>query len=371
MRFEIVGRQGTARAGLLHLPHGTLATPAFMPVGTLATVKSMTPGELQELGYRMLLNNAFHLYLRPGVEVVEAAGGLHRFQDWEFPLLTDSGGFQVFSLSKLRKVTEEGVRFQSPVDGSSHFFTPESVMQLQERLGPDIAMVLDDVLGNPAPHQKMAAAMERTLRWARRASGARTRDDQAVFGIVQGGLHPDLRAASLQGTVEIGFDGYAIGGLSVGDQPEEMYPVVRQCAASLPQDCPRYLMGVGTPADLRHAVAAGVDLFDCVLPTRLARHHVGITAEGKLNLFKARFKMDFAPLEAGCDCLACRRYSRAYLHHLCRCNEILAARLLTTHNLRHYARLMQELRNSILDQSDRSDQSDQSDPSTCDRCVTS
>jgi queuine tRNA-ribosyltransferase len=352
-QFEIVARRGAARAGVLRLPHGVIETPVFMPVGTLASVKAMLPHELEEIGASIILNNAFHLSLRPGAEIVREAGGLHAFQNWQRPILTDSGGFQVFSLAQLRKVTDEGVHFQSPLDGSKHFFSPESVIALEETLGPDIAMVLDDVAANPAvrddaARERAAAAMRRSVAWARRASSARTRDDQAVFGIVQGGLYADLREESAAATVEIGFDGYAIGGLSVGEPPEEMYPMIETCCRVLPAEQPRYLMGVGTPADLRAAVARGVDMFDCVLPTRLARHHAVYTSEGKLNLTNARFKRDFGPLDENCACRTCREYSRAYLHHLCKCNEISGARLLTYHNLYFYAALMRQLRAEII-----------------------
>jgi queuine tRNA-ribosyltransferase len=279
---------------------------------------------------------------------VEQAGGLHRFQNWPRPILTDSGGFQVFSLSKIRKVTDEGVHFQSPVDGTKHFFTAESVIALEERLGPDIAMILDDVIGNPATVDEAARAMRRSVEWAKRAAKARTRDDQAVFGIVQGGLYPELRRESAQATVEIGFDGYAIGGLSVGEPPEEMYPMIEACCPELPPERPRYLMGVGTPRDLREAVARGVDMFDCVLPTRLARHYSAYSSEGNLNLMNARFKSDFTPLDPACPCRTCTQNTRAYIHHLCKCGEILAARLLTYHNLYFYQALMRELRADII-----------------------
>jgi len=350
MKFQIIAQRGAARAGLLELPHGTVETPAFMPVGTLATVKAVLPHELEELGARMILNNAFHLYLRPGTEVVEAAGGLHRFENWPRPILTDSGGFQVFSLAKLRKITDEGVHFKSPIDGSPHFFTPESVIAIEEKLGPDVAMVLDDVVRNPATYDEAAQAMRRSVSWAGRASAARTRADQAVFGIVQGGLHPELRIESAQATVDIGFDGYAIGGLSVGEKPEEMYPIVDVCCEVLPTAQPRYLMGVGTPRDLREAVARGVDMFDCVIPTRLARHSTAVTEAGNLNLLNARFKHDFGPLDPECECPTCRQYSRAYLHHLCKCGEILAPRLITYHNLYFYQALMRKLRQEIINE---------------------
>jgi queuine tRNA-ribosyltransferase len=351
MKFQIIARKNKARAGILELPHGTIETPVFMPVGTLATVKAMLPHEMEELGAQIILNNAFHLYLRPGASVVKEAGGLHRFQNWHRPILTDSGGFQVFSLAKLRKITDDGVHFQSPVDGSKHFFTPESVIELEETLGPDIAMILDDVVGNPATHDEAARAMRRSVAWAKRAAAHRTRDDQSVFGIVQGSLYEDLRIESAQATVEIGFDGYAIGGLSVGEPPEEMYPMVEVCCAQLPDEKPRYLMGVGTPRDLREAVARGVDMFDCVLPTRLARHAVAVTDEGNLNLKNARFRGDFTPLDGNCKCFVCQQYTRAYIHHLNKCGEIAGARLLTHHNLFYYQTLMRQLRREIIGES--------------------
>ncbi len=349
MKFTLIAQRGKARAGILELPHGTIETPVFMPVGTLATVKAMLPHELEELGAQIILNNAFHLYLRPGAEIVKAAGGLHRFQNWHRPILTDSGGFQVFSLAKLRKITDDGVHFQSPTDGSKHFFTPESVIELEETLGPDIAMILDDVVGNPATHDEAATAMRRSVAWAKRAAKARTRDDQSVFGIVQGGLYEDLRVESARATTEIGFDGYAIGGLSVGEKPEEMYPMIEVCCRELPEDRPRYLMGVGTPRDLKEAVARGVDMFDCGLPTRLARHAVAVTEEGNLNFNNARFRGDFSPIDSSCDCFVCRNYTRAYLHHLNKCGEISGARLLTYHNLFFYQALMRRLRREIIE----------------------
>lgn len=349
MKFQVIAQRGKARAGVLELPHGTIETPVFMPVGTLAAVKAMLPHEMEELGAQIILNNAFHLYLRPGAALVKEAGGLHRFQNWHRPILTDSGGFQVFSLAKLRKITDEGVHFQSPVDGSKHFFTPESVIELEETLGPDIGMILDDVVGNPATHDEAAKAMWRSVAWAKRAAAHRKREDQSIFGIVQGSLYEDLRLESAQATVDIGFDGYAIGGLSVGEKPEEMYPMVDICCDALPEDKPRYLMGVGTPRDLREAVALGVDMFDCVLPTRLARHAVAVTSEGNLNFNNARFRSDFSPLDTECLCFVCRNYTRAYLHHLNKCGEIAGARLLTYHNLFFYQALMRELRREIIE----------------------
>ena len=348
MKFNVIAHKGAARAGVLELPHGIVETPAFMPVGTLATVKSVTPHEVENSGAHIILNNAFHLYLRPGAQLIKEFGGLHRFQNWNRPILTDSGGFQVFSLAKLRKITDEGVHFQSPVDGSKHFFTPESVVGLQETLHPDIAMILDDVIALPSTRDDVARAMRRSVAWAKRAVSTRTRDDMSFFGIVQGGLDEELRRESAQSTIEIGFDGYAIGGLSVGEKSEEMVPMVEIVARELPENQPRYLMGVGTLRDLRECVARGVDMFDCVLPTRLARHAVAVREDGNLNLCNARFKTDFAPLDESCDCETCREYSRAYLHHLVKCREMLAPRLLTIHNLRAYQRLMQRLRQEIL-----------------------
>jgi len=349
VNFQVIATKGRARAGLLELPHGTIETPVFMPVGTLANVKTLMPQEVAATGASIILNNAFHIYLRPGADIIKAAGGLHSFQNWHKPILTDSGGFQVFSLAKLRKITDEGVHFQSPIDGSKHFFTPESVIQLEEILGPDIAMILDDVIALPATYDQTARAMRRSVAWAKRASSTRSRSDQAVFGIVQGGLHEDLRIESAQSTVEIGFDGYAIGGLSVGEPPAEMYPMVEVCTNVLPVEKPRYLMGVGTPRDLKEAVARGVDMFDCVLPTRLARHNVAILEDEQLNMLNARFKTDFSPISDDCECPACRGFTRAYIHHLCKCKEILGARLLTLHNLHFYQALMRRLRAEIVE----------------------
>jgi queuine tRNA-ribosyltransferase len=348
MNFEVLATKGKARAGLLHLPHGVVETPVFMPVGTLASVKAMLPHELEQIGVQMILNNAFHLHLRPGSEIVSQAGELNKFQNWKRPILTDSGGFQVFSLAKIRKVTDDGVHFQSPIDGSKHFFTPESVIALEEKLGPDVGMILDDVVAHPATHEEAAKAMRRSVAWAQRAATARTREGQSIFGIVQGSLYEDLRIESAQATVDIGFDGYAIGGLSVGEPPDEMYPMVDVCTKVLPQDKPRYLMGVGTPRDLRECVALGVDMFDCVLPTRLARHNTAITREGNLNMLNARWKNDHTPLDPESDCPISREYSRAYVHHLCKCHEIAAARILTWNNLYFYNSLMRELRAEIL-----------------------
>ncbi len=349
MKFTVTKTRGAARAGLLELPHGVIETPVFMPVGTLASVKAMLPHEMEELGAQIILNNAFHLHLRPGAEVVRQAGGLHNFQNWHRPILTDSGGFQVFSLAKIRKITDEGVHFQSPVDGSKHFFTPESVIELEETLGPDIGMILDDVIALPATYDQTALAMRRSVAWAKRAANHRKREDQSIFGIVQGGTHEELRRESAQATREIGFDGYAIGGLAVGESAEEMDAMVELTAALLPENQPRYLMGVGTPRDLKAGVLRGVDMFDCVLPTRLARHNVGITEHENINFLKSKHKFDFSPLDENCECPTCRNFTRAYIYHLCKCGEISAARLLTTHNLWFYQTWMRKLRNWILE----------------------
>jgi len=349
LRFTVQKTRGAARAGLLELPHGAIETPVFMPVGTLASVKTMLPDDLERLGAQIILNNAFHLHLRPGAEVIKQAGGLNKFQNWERPILTDSGGFQVFSLAKIRRVTDEGVHFQSPIDGSKHFFTPESVIELEETLGPDIGMILDDVIALPATYDDTARAMRRSVAWARRAANHRTRADQAIFGIIQGGTFEELRRESVESTTQIGFDGYAIGGLAVGETAAEMDAAVEFTAALLPPDKPRYLMGVGTPRDLEASVKRGVDMFDCVLPTRLARHHVAVTSEGNLNLLKAVFKFDFGPLDPACECFVCRDYSRAYLYHLSKCNEMSGARLLSFHNLWFYQAWMRKLRNWILE----------------------
>lgn len=362
MKFQLQAQKetpfGIARAGVLELPHGKIETPVFMPVGTLASVKAMLPHELEELGAQIILNNAFHLHLRPGAETVKSAGGLHKFQNWNKPILTDSGGFQVFSLAKIRKVTDEGVHFQSPVDGSKHFFTPESVIELEEALGPDIGMILDDVIALPATFDATAKAMRRSVAWAARAAKHRSRADQSIFGIVQGGLHEELRRECADALVQIGFDGYAIGGLAVGETSDQMDEMVGRVTPMLPPEQPRYLMGVGTPRDLEAGVLRGVDMFDCVLPTRLARHNVAIISAEEtsgiaggfqnLNMLKAVHKNDFSPLDSRCSCFVCQNYSRAYVHHLSKCSEIAGARLLTYHNLWFYQKWMRRLREWIL-----------------------
>jgi queuine tRNA-ribosyltransferase len=347
MHFEVLATAGAARRGRLTLAHGTVETPIFMPVGTYGSVKAMSPGELVEVGAQIILGNTFHLWLRPGLEVAAAHGGLHRFMGWDRPILTDSGGFQVFSLGNLRKVQEEGVAFASPVNGDRLFLTPETSMEIQRVLNSDIVMIFDECTPYPAPHDAVARSMQLSLRWARRSKDAHAGNPNALFGIVQGGMHDDLRDESLGGLVEIGFDGYAIGGLSVGEPKEDMLRVLGRTAPRLPADRPRYLMGVGTPEDLVAGVVAGVDMFDCVLPTRNARNGWLFTRFGDVKIRNARHRTDTGPLDATCGCATCRNFSRAYLHHLQRVNEILGARLATLHNLYYYLELMAGLRAAI------------------------
>jgi queuine tRNA-ribosyltransferase len=347
MQFELLARDGAARCGVVTAAHGRIETPAFMPVGTYGTVKAMSPAELVELGAHVVLGNTFHLWLRPGLEVIEAHGGLHRFMGWERPILTDSGGFQVFSLGALRKISEEGVRFQSPVNGDPLFLTPEESMRIQRTLNSDIVMVFDECTPYPAGMAEARASMELSLRWAGRSKRAHAGNPNALFGIVQGGMYESLRDESLEGLRQIGFDGYAIGGLSVGEPKPDMLRILRHTAPQLPADRPRYLMGVGTPQDIVDAVAAGIDLFDCVLPTRNARNGWLFTRGGVVKLRNARYRNDLAPLDEACGCYTCRHFTRAYLHHLQRVNEILGARLNTIHNLFFYLELMRELRAAI------------------------
>ena len=347
MTFRVLGTDGAARRGSLSLAHGTVETPAFMPVGTYGTVKAMSPEELVANGAEIVLGNTFHLWLRPGLEVIRAHGGLHRFMGWKGPILTDSGGFQVFSLGALRKLSEEGVAFQSPVNGDKMFLTPEESMAIQRSLNSDIVMVFDECTGYPATHQQAAESMRLSLRWAERSKGAHAGNANLLFGIVQGGMYEDLRDESLAGLVRTGFDGYAIGGVSVGEPKEDMARIVAHAAPRLPADRPRYLMGVGTPEDIVEAVAAGIDMFDCVLPTRNARNGWLFTRRGDVKIKNARHRTDTAPLDPECACYTCRNFSRAYLHHLHRANEILGARLNTIHNLHYYLDLMAGLRRAI------------------------
>jgi queuine tRNA-ribosyltransferase len=356
--FELLATDGAARRGRLALAHGTVETPVFMPVGTYGTVKAMAPWELTEAGAQVVLGNTFHLWLRPGLDVIEAHGGLHRFMGWQAPILTDSGGFQVFSLGTLRKISEEGVRFASPVNGDRLFLTPEESMRIQNVLDSDIAMVFDEctpyeINGLAATEQEAAASMRLSLRWAQRSRDAFTQLGEskgrrnALFGIVQGGMYEDLRDESLAGLTAIGFDGYAIGGLSVGEPKDEMLRVLRHTAPRLPADRPRYLMGVGTPEDLIEGIAAGIDMFDCVMPTRNARNGWLFTRHGDLKLRNSRYRNETGPADETCACPTCRNFSRAYLHHLQRVNEILGARLNTIHNLHFYLSLMHQARTAI------------------------
>lgn len=340
-------RDGLARAGVLHTPHGTVQTPTFMPVGTKGTVKGLAPKEIREAGAGIILGNTYHLYFRPGVEVIAGAGGLHRFANWDGPMLTDSGGFQVFSLSATRSITEEGVEFNSIYDGSLHVFTPELAVEAQEVLGADIAMVLDECPAADAGYDYHAKSLQLTARWAGRCKEAHNRRDQALFGIVQGGVYKDLRRQSLERTVDLDFPGYAIGGLSVGEDRQIMLEVVRATAPELPEEKPRYFMGIGDPVGMIGVIGAGVDMFDCVLPTRLARHGSAFTRKGRVNLKNARFREDFRALDPECGCSTCREYSRAYLAHLVRENEMLGLRLLTFHNVYFLEDLCTDARGAI------------------------
>lgn len=347
MKFEIGATDGLARAGRLHLAHGIVETPAFMPVGTYGAVKAMSPDDVKQVGAQIVLGNTFHLWLRPGVEVIEAHGGLHRFMGWDGPILTDSGGFQVFSLGPLRKISEEGVAFRSPVNGDHCFLSPEESMRIQRGLNSDIVMIFDECTPYPADQSQAAKSMRLSLRWAERSKRAHEGNTNALFGIVQGGMHEALRNESLKGLLDIGFDGYAIGGLSVGEPKEDMRRILEHSAPRLPDVAPRYLMGVGTPEDIVNAVANGIDMFDCVLPTRNARNGWLFTRNGVVRLRNARYRDDPRPLDEACACYVCRTFSRAYLHHLHRINEILGAHLNTMHNLFYYQEVMHGLREAI------------------------
>ncbi len=356
MEFELKQTDGRARRAQLSFRRGVIETPAFMPVGTYGTVKAMTPEELQATGAQIILGNTFHLSLRPGTEVIQAHGGLHDFMHWSGPILTDSGGFQVFSLAGRRKITEQGVTFHSPVDGAKIFLGPEESMQIQHDLGADIVMIFDECTPWPAEHAVAKQSMELSLRWAARSRSAHTalqagqNRDTALFGIVQGGMHTDLRARSAQALQQIGFDGYAIGGLSVGEPETERLRIIEDTESLLPTQRPRYLMGVGRPEDLVESVARGIDMFDCVMPTRNARNGHLFTSAGVLKIRNARFTSDTDPIDPHCDCYACQHYSRAYLKHLHRCNEILGHRLATIHNLHYYQTLMAQMREAIEQQ---------------------
>ncbi|MFA7605090.1 MAG: tRNA guanosine(34) transglycosylase Tgt [Rhodocyclaceae bacterium] len=351
MQFELLAQDGQARRGRLTLAHGTVQTPVFMPVGTYGTVKAMTPQSLSEIGAQICLGNTFHLWLRPGLEVIAAHGGLHRFMGWDKPILTDSGGFQVFSLGALRKITEEGVKFASPIDGARLFLTPEESMRIQTVLNSDIAMIFDECTPYPATRDEAARSMQLSLRWAQRSRDAfdQLGNPNALFGIVQGGMYEDLRDESLAGLTEVGFPGFAIGGLSVGEPKEDMARILAHTAPRLPADKPRYLMGVGTPEDIVEGVAAGIDMFDCVMPTRNARNGWLFTRFGDIKIKNASHRQDTRPLDESCDCYTCRNFSRAYLHHLHKTNEILGSMLNTVHNLRYYQRFTAEMRDAIAD----------------------
>jgi len=347
MKFNVSARDGAARRGTLELAHGSVETPAFMPVGTYGTVKAMSPAELKEIGAHIVLGNTFHLWLRPGLDVIAAHGGLHRFMGWPGPILTDSGGFQVFSLGAMRKISEEGVKFQSPVNGDACFLTPEESMRIQRVLNSDIVMVFDECTPYPADVTAATVSMELSLRWAERSKREFEGNPNALFGIVQGGMHEHLRDRSLQGLTDIGFDGYAIGGLSVGEPKDDMERILAHTAPRLPAGKPRYLMGVGTPEDIVAAVEQGIDMFDCVLPTRNARNGWIYTRQGTIKLRNAQYRDDVRPLDEACGCYTCRNFTRSYLHHLQKVNEILGARLNTWHNLHYYLELMQGLRGAI------------------------
>ncbi|MDE2688109.1 MAG: tRNA guanosine(34) transglycosylase Tgt [Chloroflexota bacterium] len=345
--FTLNKTDGDARAGVLQTPHGEVPTPAFMPVATQGSVKALDSADLQNIGATIVLANTYHLYLRPGVDIVNDHGGLHGFMQWHGATLTDSGGFQGFSLEHLRKITEDAIIFKSHIDGSEHTFSPEAAIQHQQMIGADIIMPLDICAPADSDRETVSAAVDKTNRWLLRCVDAHTRSDQRIFGIVQGGLFPDLRRKSAQFITGVGFPGYSIGGLSVGESKQAMYDTVEYTAPLLPEDAPRYLMGVGSPEDLVECVARGIDMFDCVLPTRVARNGALFVREGRLNITAAKFKRKYTPIEEGCDCYTCRTFSAAYVHHLFRAKELLAYRLATIHNLRFILRLMEEMRAAI------------------------
>jgi len=346
-QYVVEATQGSARAGTFQTPHGTIHTPVFMPVGTQATVKAVTSEQLTDIGASIILSNTYHLYLRPGADLIQELGGLHKFMHWERAILTDSGGFQVFSLNGLRKIDEDGVTFRSHLDGSTHRFTPEISIAVQEQLGADIIMAFDEC-ADPTDFEYNVRSMQRTHRWAERCLAAKTRPDQALFGIVQGGIYPDLRERSAAFISSLGFPGHAIGGLSVGESKDQMLAAIEVVNAVLPADKPRYLMGVGTPYDLIEGIRRGVDMFDCVLPTRLARHSAAQTLSGRMNLMNAQYACDEHPIDPACTCYTCRYYSRAYLRHLIRAREMLGATLISIHNIHTLFNLAATLREAIL-----------------------
>ena len=343
-------KQSGARLGLVHTPHGTFETPAFMPVGTQATVKTMTPDELKDLDAQIILSNTYHLYLRPGHDLVKEAGGLHKFMNWDRPILTDSGGFQVFSLSKLRDITEEGVTFRSHLDGSKHFLSPEKVMEIENALGSDIMMAFDECTPYPASYEYAKNSLERTIRWAKRCKEAhKNPDKQALFGIIQGGMYKDLREHSVEEMIKLDLPGYSVGGLSVGEPAELMYEMLEHTVPLMPKDKPRYLMGVGTPDYLIESAIRGIDMCDCVLPTRIGRNGTVMTSHGKLTVRNAVYARDFRPLDEECDCYVCKNYTRAYIRHLIKAGEVLGARLTSYHNVHFLLNLMRNVRQAIRD----------------------
>lgn len=348
-KFDLTHKSSNtnARCGIIQTPHGVVETPIFMPVGTLATVKFLSPEEIKEIGSGIILSNTYHLWLRPGADIVEKAGGVQKFMNYNGPMLTDSGGFQVFSLSKHRKIEEEGVTFRSHLNGDKLFLSPEKSIQLQNQIGADIIMSFDECIPYPAEYKYAKNSVERTIRWAKRGKDAHKRDDQALFGIVQGGEYEDLREHCAKSLVEMDFDGYSIGGTSVGEDKETMYKMIDLSIKHLPENKPRYLMGVGAVNDLLEGVERGVDMFDCVLPTRIARHGTLMTSNGRINIKKAIYKEDFSPLDEKCDCYTCRNFTKAYLNHLFRSNEGLGDRLCSIHNLRYLLNLMEGIRKSI------------------------
>ena len=349
VKYQLLKKDGktNARHGLLHTNHGTVETPMFMPVGTQATVKTLSPEELKDIHSGVILSNTYHLWLRPGEDIVAKAGGLHRFMNYDGPILTDSGGFQVFSLADKKNITEEGVLFKSHINGEKLFLTPEKSIEIQNKLDSDIAMSFDECIPYPASYEYAKKSTERTIRWAKRGKDAHKNENQSLFGIVQGGEYEDLRKWSAQETVKLGFDGYSIGGTSVGEDKPTMYKMIDDAIVYLPEDKPRYLMGVGDPIDILEGVERGVDMFDCVLPTRIARHGNAFTHHGKINLKNAKFKEDFTPIESECNCYACKHYTKAYIRHLIVANETFGQRLLSIHNLRFLIKLVEDLRIAI------------------------
>ena len=347
IKYELLKKSGNARYGLLHTNHGTFETPMFMPVGTLATVKTLTPEQVKECNSAVILSNTYHLWLRPGEDIVKSAGGLHKFMNYDGPILTDSGGFQVFSLAKPKDITEEGVKFKSHIDGANLFLTPELSIEIQNKLDSDIAMSFDECIPYPAEYEYAKKSTERTLRWAKRGKANFKNENQSLFGIVQGGEYTDLREFSAKETVKIGFDGYSIGGTSVGEDKETMYKMIDDGIRYLPSDKSRYLMGVGEPIDIIEGVIRGIDMFDCVLPTRIARHGNAFTRNGKINIKNSKYKADFTPIEENCDCYACKNYTKAYIRHLIICGESLGGTLLSIHNIRFLIKLTEELREAI------------------------